>query len=176
MDDAVFVGNCSMIDWESILETIKDKPGIDSHRYLPKVPEVDEMKQMLKDYLPASIEWLNYYPETDFDLDVVKKFGEFVGYKNCVKCWISKINPGKTAPWHWDYDTDLEQYKKKGNLIRFSTKVSKAEFGQVSIVGNTYWYNQNPGDTIRWKSFDNYHAGTNCGLTPKYQFNYLAVE
>jgi len=176
MNDAEFIGNCSTIDWGEVIETIKNKPGIDSHKYLPKVSEVDEMKKMLKDYLPSSIEWLNYYPGKDFDNSVVEQFGKFVGYSKVAKCWISRINPGKTAPWHWDYDTELEEYKRQGELIRFTAKVSPADFGQVSIIGNTCWHNQKPGDTLQWKSYDAYHAGTNCGLVPKYQFNYLAVK
>ena len=61
-----------MIDWNSVLEEIKDKPGQNAPFRLPlDEPAVKKMIDDLKDYPSESIEWFNYYPAVDFDVRIV---------------------------------------------------------------------------------------------------------
>jgi hypothetical protein len=46
--------------------------------------------------------------------------------------------------------------------------------GHVFIVGDEALYNEKQGDVHKWPDFRSYHGGTNCGLVPKFNFNYLA--
>ena len=109
-------------------------------------------------------------------MEVAEKFGEFVGAPRMIKSWISKIYPGKTAPWHWDWDVDWKEYEKKGNPVRFTAMINEPAPGHVFIVGDKALYNEKQGDVHKWPDFKSYHGGTNCGLVPKFNFNYLAYS
>ena len=116
----------------------------------------------------------NYYPGKEFSMEIAEKFGEFVGAPRMIKSWISKIYPGKTAPWHWDWDVDWKKYTEQGNPVRFTAMINEPAPGHVFIVGDEALYNQKQGDVHKWPDFKSYHGGTNCGLVPKFNFNYLA--
>jgi hypothetical protein len=49
--------------------------------------------------------------------------------------------------------------------------MSKPQFGHIFIVENNCLYNQEQGATYKWSGRKLWHAGTNCGLVPKYIFN-----
>jgi|TARA_B100000586_G_C20102995_1_gene425848 hypothetical protein len=170
------VNKCTLIDWNPVLEEIKDNPGLNAPFRLPlDQPEVKEMLDDLKDYPPESIEWFNYYPGVDFNVRVVKEFSDLVN-KECVRAWISKINPGKTAPWHWDYDANEQEYLKKGELVRYHASISKPFPGHVFIVGDQCFYNEPQGTIHEWDDYRSYHAGANCGVGPKFLFNFLGYR
>ena len=174
-----FVGNCnSILNWNEIINEVKDQEGKCACKYLPvsEVPELKEINDALGEYCQPSIEWINYYPGKEFSMEVAEKFGEFVGAPRMIKSWISKIYPGKTAPWHWDWDVDWKEYEKKGNPVRFTAMINEPAPGHVFIVGDEALYNQKQGDVHKWPDFKSYHGGTNCGLVPKFNFNYLAYS
>jgi hypothetical protein len=125
-------------------------------------------------YCQHSIEWINYYPSVHFSEEVNHIFGNFVRKENCVRSWISRIDPGKTAPWHWDIDDDEEQYLKKGKLVRFICKIGDSDPGHITVVGNNILHNNMSGDVYQWPDHRTWHGSANAGLIPKYQFNYLA--
>lgn len=173
------MGNCKdLVDWNSIIKQIEIQEGKCACKYLP-VSDVAELKQMQKNlgnYPESSIEWINYYPGKEFDQSVADAFGNFVGHPRMIKSWISRVNPGKTAPWHWDWDAEAEQYCKLGNPVRFTAMISEPAPGQVFIVEDHALYNEKQGDVHKWPDFKAYHGGANCGLVPKYNFNYLAFD
>src|SRR6056300_101930 len=175
-----FVGNCNdILDWNAIIKEVQDQEGKLACKYLPvkdvpELKEIDDALSTIGSYNRESIEWINYYPGKEFSMDVAKKFGEFVGAPRMIKCWISKIYPGKTAPWHWDWDVDWKKNVAQGTPIRFTAMINPPAPGQVFIVNDTALYNEKQGDVHKWPDFKSYHAGTNCGLEPKFNFNYLA--
>ncbi len=170
------VNKCTLINWNPVLEEIRDKPGLNAPLRLPiDEPEVQKMIEDLKDYPAEAIEWFNYYPGVDFNVRVVKEFSDLVN-KECVRAWISKINPGKTAPWHWDYDDNEEAYLKKGELVRYHASISKPAPGHVFIVGDQCFYNEAQGTIHEWPNYKSYHAGANCGSEPKFLFNFLGYR
>ena len=107
-----FVGNCNdIIDWNTIIKDVQDQEGKCACKYLPvkdvpELKEIDDALSTIGSYNRESIEWINYYPGKEFSMEIAEKFGEFVGAPRMIKSWISKIYPGKTAPWHWDWDVD----------------------------------------------------------------------
>jgi len=172
-----FVGNTSnSIDWNKIISGIKNKEGIVLPKLIWPNPHFEEMKKLYADsnYIMSSAEWINYYSGTDYDEEVNKMFGKFVGKVEYARAWISRINPGKTAPWHWDLDDEEEEYLKRGDLLRYTSRISPNGVGQVAIVGNTAIHGGHAGDVYLWPDHRMWHGSVNAGLTPKYQFNYLA--
>lgn len=172
-----YAGNTQgIIDWDSVLLHLKDLPGIK----LPPTgwtnPLFEPMDKLFKDsnYSNFSAEWINYYPGKDYDEAVDLIFGELVKHPKCVRAWISKINPGHTAPWHWDLDDNETEYLKAGKLIRFVCKASVPAIGHVAVIGNHALYGGLQGDTYIWTDTHCWHGSVNCGLVPKYQYNYLA--
>ena len=165
-----------MIDWDNILEEIKDNPGQNAPFRLPlDEPVVRKMIDDLKGYPSESIEWFNYYPAVDFNVRVVKEFSDLVE-KECVRAWISNINPGKTAPWHWDWDANEQSYLKKGDLVRFHVSISPPSPGHVFMVDDKCFYNERQGTIYEWENHRSYHAGANCGSKPKFLFNFLGYR
>ena len=165
-----------MINWNSVLEEIKDKPGQNAPFRLPlDEPAVKKMIDDLKDYPSESIEWFNYYPAVDFNVRVVKEFSDLVKME-CVRAWISKINPGRTAPWHWDWDVNEEQHKRLGDLVRFHVSISPPASGHVFMVEEKCFYNERQGTIHEWDDYRSYHAGANCGSEPKFLFNFLGYR
>ena len=165
-----------LIDWNKVILGISDKEGVVLPKLIWPNPHFEEMKRLYVDsnYIMDSAEWINYYPIIDYEEEINNAFGQFVGKPKYVRAWISRINPGKTAPWHWDLDDGEEEYLKGGDLLRYTCRISTAGVGQVSIVGDTAIHGGPAGDVYLWPDHRMWHGSVNAGLTPKYQFNYLA--
>ena len=97
--------------------------------------------------------------------------GELGPYKNRAGPECLDFN---CAPWHWDWDVDWKKYTEQGNPVRFTAMINEPAPGHVFIVGDEALYNEKQGDVHKWPDFRSYHGGTNCGLVPKFNFNYLA--
>jgi hypothetical protein len=123
----------------------------------------------------GTVEWFNYYPGKHFDEDVVKQFSAWVGV-DCVRAWISKINPGRYAPYHTDIDDREEEYLAQGELVRFTAHPCVSVPGQVLMVEDMIFHMEEQGNVYRWGHYRNYHGGGNCSFKPKYLFNFLGVK
>jgi hypothetical protein len=174
----VLVGNTDdKINWASIIDSLKDKEGVKSRiqKYLSDDIQTD-MRKMFEDskYCLFSAKWTNYYPGKDFDQSVSDSFGEIVKKSKCVKSWISRVDPGKTAPWHWDIDDNEKEYLSQGDVVRFTCKINPFDPGHITAVGNGVLPKGNVGDIYQWVDHRQWHGSANAGLIPKYQFNYIA--
>jgi len=177
--ELIFHGNCgNAINWNEVIDIVKDKEGTVLPNLIWDNPHFEEMKKLYTEsnYIIEASEWINYYPEQDYDISINEKFGEFVGYPKYARAWISRINPGKTAPWHWDLDDKEAEYIEKGDLIRFVCKMNIPAPGQVTIIGNNTIHGGLQGDIYEWPDHRMWHGSVNCGLKPKYQFNYLGYR
>jgi hypothetical protein len=175
-----FVGNCChIIDWNEIVESLSSqKPAYVGPRHRENDP-IKGISEIAKSWNQAgyviaadggTAGWDMFFPERNFDQSIVETFSNFVGIKP-VSAWISRVNPGMFAPWHWDANDSEEEYNKMPNMLRFSCHVSKPSPGHVFIVEDTCLYNQAQGNIYKWPSRKSFHGGANCGLTPKYLFN-----
>lgn len=174
----IIVGNTrDSINWQNVINSIEQKPGL----MLPNLqwtnPHFLKILEMYNhiDYLKSSMQWINYYCD-DYGEHVNTEFGNFVKKPNYVKAWISRINPGYTAPWHWDIDDNEAEYLKHGDIIRFSCRINMNSAGQVAIVGDHAIHGGPVGDVYQWPDHRMWHGSVNTGLEPKYQFNYLAYK
>ena len=97
-------------------------------------------------------------------------FAEWAGMDSYINAWISRVNPGNMAAWHWDV-TDDEETLSKAEHKRFHVHMSVPQPGHIFILEDTPLYGRAQGDTFQWPSRKSWHAGANAGLVPKYQFN-----
>jgi hypothetical protein len=120
----------------------------------------------------SSIKWTNFYPGKHFSLDVEKTVSQNLNI-NPLRSWISKIDPGFCAPWHWDVDDNEAEYQTRGNLVRYSCFAEEPTPGHIFQLENNYYYNVPCGQLIKWKHHRQWHAAANFGLTPKYMYHIL---
>lgn len=165
-------------DWREILDSLTGKEGVDITPdpaiWRMEVPAYTEILNIWKtaNYKMDSIKWTNYYPGQHYDsknIDEVlcEKLG--VGYR---RSWISRVDPGFSAPWHWDVEDDPEEID---GALRFTVFLGDAKLGHIFILGEEdYFINVEHGTLIKWNRYDEWHIGMNAGLVPKYMYHLKA--
>ncbi len=174
-----YIGNSSdVIDWSSVIRDIENQTPAyvgPKHKAGDPIPELAEVTDIWTKagYKTASeggtVAWDMFFPGDNFDFDVAVKFGQYVGVEKFTSCWISRIWPGYFAPQHWDVMDDESSIP---DVRRFHCHMGQPAFGHILIVDNQCLYNQPQGATYEWSSRKLWHAGTNCGIGPKYIFNF----
>lgn len=171
-----------MLNWNELLDSLKGKQGeakVPSEQFYQNTDgRFNEMIQTWKDAgydKLDSVEWINYYPEKDFDILYVEQFADHVNAE-CARAWVSKIRPGKMAPFHQDIDDNIEEYLAKGQLVRYSVFISNPQPGAVFLFKDRVFHLQEQGTVVEWPDYLEWHAGTNCGLRDKYMFHFLGIK
>lgn len=174
------IGNTTnQIDWDSVIKNLKSYDGntlqYNSNSFNPSVPGFAEMDRVWQEagykYNDASIEWINYFPGSDFDESIVSVFSSIVNASPWM-VWISRIRPGKMAPWHFDAHSNINEVLKLGTPVRFTCYIQDPHDGHVSIVADAAVYRPSKGSIYQWPSYDAWHCGLNGGLVDKYMFNF----
>jgi hypothetical protein len=175
-----FYGNCKdIIDWNSIIVNLeKQEPAYvgPRHKLGDPIAGIDDISYKWKEagYVlikdGGSAGWDMFFPGINFDRSIVETFGKFAKI-DPESAWISRVNPGCFAPWHWDANDNEELYSTLPEMNRFSCHISEHRPGQAFVVDNQCIYNYNQGDTYIWDSRRSWHAGSNFGYQPKYIFN-----
>jgi hypothetical protein len=176
-----YVGNCiDIIDWNSlILKLSNTEPGYvgPKHKIGDQLPGLDEVIDIWNQagYKTLSeggtVAWDMFLSGDQFDLDIVEKFANFIGMSKVESCWISRIWPGNFSPYHWDVNDEEVLLSTQPDKDRFHCHMSPPEFGHLFMIDDQCLYNQPQGSVYKWSSRKSWHAGTNCGLVPKYLFN-----
>jgi len=167
-----YLGICDIIDWDSVIKSLEHQTPTyigPSHKLgdpIPGLSEVTDIWQRAK--FGANAEWDMFISGDAFDISIAEQFMDYVGIDNYNTCWISRIRPGKMAPWHWDVNDNEAEL---GEFRRFHCHIGKPVHGHVLVVDDKCLYNQPQGSTYEWNSRKSWHAGMNAGLTPKYLFN-----
>lgn len=175
-------GNCNhLFDWDAVIKDIEHQQPTyvgPSHKEGDAIPGLDEVTDLWKKGgyetwdKGGSVGWDMFVSGKNFDEAIAKKFGEYVGIENYTSCWISRIQPGMFAPQHWDVNDNEVALSQEPDKIRFHCHIDKPRWGHIIIVDDTCCYNQEQGTIFKWSSRKLWHAGTNCGLVPKYLFNF----
>ena len=174
------IGNTTdLINWDTVIEQLATSEGntlqYTTDSFNPKLPGFAKMDKVWQEagykYGDPSIEWTNYFPGTNFDRSIVDTFESIVGAKPWM-VWISKIRPGKMAPWHFDAHSNIDEALALGTPIRFTCYIQDPHPGHVSIVENVAIYYASKGSIYQWSNHDAWHSGMNGGLVDKYMFNY----
>ena len=165
------------INWDTVIETLV-QPGVeittDPSKWKLETPGYTEIYKMwdAANFNKSAIKWINYYPGQHFDNILIEQFAEEVNVKP-LRAWISRIDPGFFAPWHWDVDDNEQEYLKHGTIKRYSCFIEKPAHGHIFIIGDDYYYNQPQGTVLEWKNYQDWHSGINAGMTPKYMLHLL---
>lgn len=166
-----------MNNWNSIIENLKDGSDVtvDPGRWNLENLEYAKILDMWKkaNFNLNSIKWTNYYPGVHFPQDVISKQIEYLKISHVHRAWISKIDPGFMAPWHWDVDDHEEEFLKQGQIIRYTVIIRQMANGHILIVGNDYYYNKPIDTIIKWSNYREWHSGINAGMEPSYMLHIL---
>jgi hypothetical protein len=187
--NAKFVNIDIPIDWAALLESVKPQQGVeittDPAIWRMEVPDYTEILNLWNkaNYFQDAVKWINYYPgqhysQEDIDETLCKHLN--VKYR---RSWLSRIDPGYSAPWHWDVEDDKEEEE---NALRFSVFLGDGKLGHIFILGKEtsewkpgdedYFINMKHGSIIEWNSYRNWHIGANIGLVPKYMYHLKATR
>lgn len=179
---AKYIGNFYKGKWDSIIETLLIQDGepktVDGTFYKNLDGRFDEIITLWKSAgydKVSTVEWINYYPNNHFENLVVEEFEKFSNTK-CARAWISRIRPGKSAPFHQDIDDNLDEYISQGELIRYSCFVSKPNPGALFILNDKVFHKEPQGNVWQWGHYLDWHAGTNCGFYDKFMYHYIGLK
>ena len=170
-----------MINWNDVIEHLSNQEGVsvttDPKRWNLDTPGYNEIYKLWSEanFNPNSIKWINYYPETHYDKEIESNIAESLNI-GVHRSWISRIDPGYYAPWHWDVDDNEEKFLTKGNILRFSCFIKEPSMGHVFILGDKYLYDMPQGTIIKWDNYKEWHCGINGGLKPKYMMHIIGYN
>jgi len=187
-----YLGNSNhLVNWNEFiknLETIEPMVGyqFDEERSESQDPKVIEISsnwkkagyRVVKDQ-SSPIAWEAWYSGIHFDSTITDKI---CGYLNIIPIdmsMVTRITPGRFAPWHWDVRDDAteERFNSYGKpIIRIHIHMSPPAPGHVFVIDDYCFYNEEQGSIYRWPHWKSYHGGANCGLTPKYQYSIIGVS
>jgi len=166
-----------MISWNNILDTIDTNRSrvitVDPEVWDLSNPNYNKILTLWQDNNVnlASIKWTNYY----LDCKIQDLFAEQLGCSP-LRSWISKIDPGYMTGWHWDVDENEPLYLSAGQVVRYTCFIDKPKLGHTFIIGNDCYHNMPQGSIVEWKKYNEWHCGSNGGLTPNYMFHLVGVK
>ena len=171
-----FVKNCAdVIDWVDLVANLAG-PGTPAYIEPDKWAAKKDYNEIAKLWCDADMNFggvavSNYEPDRDYPNTVTHAMENLLGLTH-VESWISRINPGCMAPYHWDFDNP-NLVNLPGPFRRVSGFISEFSFGHVFIVGDDVHYKHSIGDLIEFPDIRAWHAGANLGLVPKYMYHFI---
>lgn len=172
----------NFLNWDSVINNISTQQGVevttDPARWNLENSAYTEIYSIWKsaNFNPLAIKWVNYYPGQHFPEEMINKTAELLNLTHVHRSWISKIDPGFFAPWHWDVDDNEEEYLQHGKISRFTIIIKKFAFGHIFILNDDYLYNLPEGEIIQWPSYKDWHSGINAGFEPNFMLHILGVK
>jgi len=175
------LGTYNKISWVDVTSNLLHQTGIsittDPSRWELATPGYLEIYKIWQEacFNPNAIRWTNYYPGKHFPNDIIDQICSHLKIDH-IRSWISRLDPGYFAPWHWDVDDNEQEYLSKGEIHRFSIFVEPPTFGHIFILGNDYLINEPEGSIVGWKNHREWHSGINAGLKPKFMLHLLGYQ
>jgi hypothetical protein len=178
-----FIGNCAdIIDWGEIIEQCERAnpayvgPGKSMESDLPQLREIKAIwsKWYKRFDQGGTVAWDMFFPGDQWNEKAAEKFWEFTGITEPTAIWISRIWPGRFAPIHWDVQSNEDNFVHD-NYRRFHCHITPPKFGHFFVVDDMAFYNEKQGNVWEWNSRKSWHAGSNCGLEPKYLLNAFGI-
>ena len=188
--NATYIGNCKeYFDCEKLIDSIKNQKGALRNSKTPYInPTLFEhpiygknIQEIASSWERAgylendSVEYFNFYPNQHFDQSFVDSLAKQLDAVPC-NSWISSMKPGKCVPWHWDIELREEDYKKLGNIVRYTIFIDTPQIGQIFVLNNESFHMIEQGSVYKWRNWKEWHLGFNCGLEQKYLFHFIGVE
>lgn len=188
MKHSELVGNFgNQIDCKGLIDCLIDQEG-DIRGYskpynddLDAKPELKDFKLEIKKYWEEagylqspSVEWINFYPGVHFDKTIVETFSSMVS-ATPINVWVSSMHPGKCVPWHWDVIDNCIEYRRNPKMVRYSFFIDRPSIGKIFVLNDESYHLIEQGNVYRWKQWDDWHLGFNCGQTQKFLFHYVGI-
>lgn len=168
-----------MINWPKIIDSLTDGVDItaDKSKWNLNTPGYLEIYKMWEEgnFNMSSIKWTNFYPGKHFEQSIEQTVAAELGITP-LRSWISKIDPGYCAPWHWDVDDNETEYVSKGTIHRYSIFIEDPKPGHIFIINDQAYVNQKYGTVVKWLNYRDWHAGSNVGVEPKYMYHILGYS
>jgi hypothetical protein len=166
-----------MNNWSTIISNLKEGSDvtIDPARWNLATPGYTEIYDIWRkaNFNTNAIKWTNYYPGVHFSNDVINYQVKNLSIKQVHRAWISKLDPGFMAPWHWDVDDNEQEYLKHGPITRYTIIINDMSHGHILIVGKDYYFNRLNNTVIKWSNYREWHSGINAGMEPSYMLHIL---
>jgi hypothetical protein len=178
LKSTTYLGYYYRHDLSELVKSLTDNPGTDvmsnlqRHTETPAYKEIHSLWESSK-FNKDSMQWINYYPSKDYSQELVDDISFYLRLNGVHRSWISRVDPGNFAPWHWDVDDNEQEYLMKGEIKRYSITLCEPTMGHIFIVGEDYLYNAPQGSIFKWNNHREWHTGINAGMTPKFTFHIL---
>lgn len=187
-----YLGNCNhLIDWDAFIIKLKDiEPMIgyqyDEDRSDSLDPNVIKLADSWKTAgynlddksKESAFAWEAWYSGVHFDNEIQNKICDYLNIKPIDVSMVTRISPGRFAPWHWDIrdEQTIDRFLSYNKpIVRIHIHMNRPEPGHVFVVGSHCFYNEEQGSIYKWPSWNEYHAGANCGIIDKYQYSIIGV-
>jgi hypothetical protein len=138
-----------------------------------------QTNRVLEDWISAGykyseIDWGDYRYE---EFELVKQLGDrFAKIVNVTpipyRVSITRLHPGKFAPWHYDVLPDVSDYDGLGEHVRFVCFMQDPVPGQTLSFRNETFFKEKKGDIWEWDSVKAYHSAANSSLQDYYLFHF----
>ena len=164
-----------MIDWKKVVDSLQG-PGTPAYIDPDKWQEKKDYNEIARLWVDADMNFggvsvSNYEPGQDYDVAITHQMEQILGLTH-VESWISRVNPGSCAPYHWDFDhPSIATLPRPAK--RVSIHISEFAFGHVFILEDQCFYNYKLGDMHEFPHIRAWHAGANIGLVPKYMYHFV---
>jgi hypothetical protein len=174
-------GEYNNIDWKKLTNQLLTQDGIsittDPLKWNLNTSGYLEIYKMWQsaNFNSSAIKWINYYPNKHFHQSIIDNISDHLKIKH-IRSWISRIDPGYFAPWHWDVDDNEQEYLSNGKIQRYSIFIEPPTFGHIFILGNDYLINESLGSIIQWNNHREWHSGINAGMVPKFMLHILGNQ
>lgn len=184
---ALYVGNTNnIVNWDEIIKNLdsgvirspsaiwKDKSSFDNS---PVAKEYLNILQTWKDagYDIEKVYWTDYYPFNNYTPKVDTAVCKFLDI-SLRRSWISRVDPGRVAPWHYDVEDRISDWQKSGEVVRYTIFIDKPKWGCVFVLEKTPFYNINQGEVYEWNSWNQYHGAASCGGEEQYLYHIIGVK
>jgi hypothetical protein len=166
----------NLIDWVLILNTLAN--GHDVSMDTDSYDMTNTGYQEIFDAWIAAgvdsttVKWTNYYPGKHFNQLVETCVAAKLGIKP-LRSWISCIEPGFQAPWHWDVDDNEKEYLQKGNLKRYTVFIIDPQQGHEFTLETTRYENVAKGTVVEWPKYNAWHSSKNTGIDLHYLYHII---
>lgn len=172
MNSVTTIDNLSDIDWVNIINNLVNGKTITAE---PDIFDLNNPHYMeiynqwvSANFNMSSIRWTNYYEYGDLTEHICKRLNV-----TPLRSWISRIDPGYYAPWHYDIDERENEYVNL-NAQRYSCFISESRPGHITIIGDDLFSSIETGHLIKWNNRLEYHTSMCACMIPNYMYHLIS--
>jgi hypothetical protein len=202
-----FIGSTTdLIDWNSIIDAIKDRSDGDFNSVASvmervdsdiasgnvfEVNNVDVTSTDTEELVESYYDLLGIWTKANYRLADIQWYDYYphTHFDNSVtdkfselvnakplRTFISKVLPGRIVPYHWDIEDMEIEWNKLGEMVRYVCFMHDPIPGQILALDEYCFYDAPKDAVYQWKSRKNWHAAANCSTAPYYLYHFLGYK